>query len=150
MVRLLIEDVTLVKADRIEVKIRYKGGQTAEYSLALPQSAWIEKKHSPEVLAAIDQLLDHHTDGEVAEILNHKGYRSGTGQSFCARRISVIRRAYKIPSRFTRLRKRGLLSIKEIGEKYGVNRWIVYAWRKSGKLKTYRCDDTGRSLYEPN
>ena len=150
MVRLLIEDVTLIKADSIEVKIRYKGGQTAEHSLALPQSAWIEKKHSPEVLAAIDQLLDHHTDGEVAEILNNKGYRSGTGQSFCARRISVIRRAYKIPSRFTRLRKRGLLSIKEIGEKYGVNRWMVYAWRKSGKLKAYRCDDTGRSLYEPN
>ena len=149
MVRLLIEDVTLIKAARIEVKIRYKGGQTAEHSLPLPQSAWIEKKHSAEVLAAIDQLLDEHTDGEVAEILNHKGYRSGTGQTFSARRISVIRRAYKIPSRFSRLKKRGLLTIKEIGEKYGVNRWMVYAWRKSGKLKAYRCDDTGRSLYEP-
>ncbi len=104
MVRLLIEDVTLIKAERIEVKIRYKGGQIAEHSLPLPQCAWIEKKHSPEVLAAIDQLLDEHTDGEVAEILINKGYRSGTGQIFCARRISVIRRAYKIPSRFSRLK----------------------------------------------
>ena len=108
------------------MKIRYKGGQSAEHSLPLPQSAWIEKKHSPEVLAAIDQLLDEHTDGEVAEIVNHKGYRSGTGQTFCALRISVIRRAYKIPSRFSRLRKRGLLTIKEIGEKYGVKRWTVW------------------------
>ncbi len=150
MVRLLIEDVTLLKTDGIEVKIRYKGGQTAEHSLDLPQSAWIEKKHRPEVLAAIDQLLDQHTDGEVAKILNDKGYRSGTGLSFCARRVAVIRRAYNIPSRFTRLRKRGLLSIKEIGEKYGVNRWTVYAWRRSGKLKAYRCDDISRYLYEPN
>ncbi len=149
MARLLIEDVTLIKAQHIAVKIRYKGGQTAEHSLPLPQSAWIEKKHSPEVLATIDQLLDHHTDGEVAEILNDKGYRSGTGLSFCARRVAVIRRAYKIPSRFTRLKKKGLLSIKEIAEKYGVNRWMVYAWRKSGKLTAYRYDDVNRYLYKP-
>ena len=69
MIRLLIEDVTLIKAAHIEVKIRYKGGQTTEHSLPLPQSAWIEKKHSAEVLAAIDQLLDEHTDGEVHKFL---------------------------------------------------------------------------------
>ncbi len=46
MVRLLIEDVTLIKEERIAVKIRYKGGQSAEHSLPLPQSAWIEKKHN--------------------------------------------------------------------------------------------------------
>jgi DNA invertase Pin-like site-specific DNA recombinase len=148
MVRLLIEDVTLIKSDHIEVKIRYKGGQTAEHTLDLPQSAWIEKKHAPEVLAAIDELLEDHTDGEVAELLNQKGYRSGTGKSFCARRVSQIRRAYRIASYYTRLRKRGLLTIKEICEIYDITRWTVYDWRNSGKLKANRYDDVGRYLYE--
>jgi DNA invertase Pin-like site-specific DNA recombinase len=148
MVRLLIEDVTLIKSDQIEVRIRYKGGQSAEHFLPLPQSAWIEKKHAPEVLAAIDQLLHQHTDAQVAEILNQKGYLSGTGKSFCANRVATIRRAYKIPSYYSRLRQRGLLTLKEICDIHDVKRWTVYDWRKTGKLKGYRYDDVGRYLYE--
>ena len=149
MVRLLISDVTLLKDDeKIKVQIRYKGGATEEHKLARPKSAWEEKRHSPEVIKAIDSLLNDHTDSEVANILNHRGYLSGTGKSFDTRRISVIRRAYKISSRFTRLRRKGLHTIKEICEKYDVPRRKVYNWRKTGKLVAYRFDDVGRYLYD--
>ena len=55
---------------------------------------------------------------------------------------------HKFPSRRTRLRKKGLLTIAEIGEKFNVKRWTVYEWRKRGKLVAYRIDDVGRYLYD--
>jgi DNA invertase Pin-like site-specific DNA recombinase len=150
MVRLLIEDVTLTKGDDIKIQIRFKGGATETHHLPLPQSAWVERKHSPEVIQAIDDLLEEHTDSEVAGILNQRGMRSGTGLPFDARRVAVTRRHYRIPSRRTRLRKKGLLTIAEIGEKFKVKRWTVYEWRKTGKLMAYRIDDVGRYLYDIN
>ncbi len=148
MARLLILDVTLVRDSSIKVKIRYRGGATSEHELPVAKNVWEERKHSPEVIKEIDSLLEHHTDGEAADILNNKGYLSGTGKSFTARRVSKIRRAYGIASRYTRLRKKGLLTIGEICEKRNVKRWVVYDWRRSGKLKAYRYDDVGRYLYE--
>ena len=150
MVRLLIEDVTLTKDDDIKIQIRFKGGATQTHHLPLPQSAWVERKHSPEVIQAIDDLLDDHTDSEVASILNERGIHSGTGMPFDARRVAVTRRHYRIPSRRTRLRKKGLLTIAEICEKFNVKRWTVYEWRKRGKLVAYRIDDVGRYLYDIN
>lgn len=148
MVRLIVEDVTLKKSDAISIDIRFKGGASQSFQIKLPQSAWIEKKHSPEVIAEIDKLLENHTDGETAQILNKKGFVSGTNKMFDTRRISVIRRAYGVLSYHARLRKRGLLEIGEICEKFGVNRHVVYKWRDSGKLKSYKYDDVGRYLYE--
>ncbi len=150
MVRLLIEDVTLTKDDDIKVEIRFKGGAVETHHLPLPQSAWVEKKHSPEVIAAIDQLLDDHTDSEVASILSERGMQSGTGLPFDARRVAVTRRHYRIPSRRTRLREMGLLTMAEICEKFQVKRWTVYKWRKTGKLKAYQVDDVRRYLYDAN
>ena len=148
MVRLLIEDVTLTKGDDIQIQIRFKGGATETHHLPLPKSAWVEKKHSPEVIEAIDHLLDEHTDSEVASILNERGMQSGTGLPFDARRVAVTRRHYRIPSRRTRLRQKGLLTIAEICEKFHVKRWTVYEWRKRGKLKAYQIDDVRRYLYD--
>ncbi len=116
--------------------------------LPLPQSAWVERKHSPQVIDAIDCLLDEHTDSEVASILNQRGMRSGTGLPFDARRVAVTRRHYHIPSRRRRLRGKGLLTMAEVCEKFNVKRWTVYEWRKRGKLMAYRIDDVGRYLYD--
>jgi DNA invertase Pin-like site-specific DNA recombinase len=149
MVRLLLEDVTLRKSDRVFIDVRFKGGANQRFEIPLPQSAWLEKKHSPKVVAEIDNLLESHTDGEIAAILNQKGFVSGTNKKFDSRRVSTIRKAYGLLSYRTRLRKRGLLEIGEICEKYGVKRWTVYKWRDSGRLKSYRYDDLGRYLYEP-
>ena len=148
MIRLLIEDVTLTKGEDITVQIRFKGGAAETHHLPLPKSAWQERQHSPEVIDAIDCLLDEHTDSEVANILNERGMQSGTGLSFDARRVAKTRRAYRLRSRRTRLREKGLLTIAEICEKFQVKRWTVYEWRKTGKLPAYRIDDVARYLYD--
>ena len=150
MIRLLISDVTLTKGEsEIQVQIRFIGGATEEHSVVRPRSACEEMRHSPEVLKEIDRLLDSHTDGEVAEILNQKGLLSGTGKTFDGRRVQKTRRAYAITSRETRLKREGRFTIRELCEKYGINRWTVYQLRNAGKLKAYRYDDVGRYLYEP-
>jgi DNA invertase Pin-like site-specific DNA recombinase len=149
MIRLIIEDVTLTKNENIVLQIRFKGGAIETHYLPLPKSFFEEKKHSPEVIAEIERLLCNNTDGEVAEKLNEKGLVSGTGKTFDARRISRIRRAYKIPSYRHHLLKKGMISMDEICKKYQVERWTVYKWRKTGQIKAKRYDDVGRYLYEP-
>ncbi len=84
----------------------------------------------------------------MASILNERGMQSGTGLPFDARRVAVTRRHYRIPSRRTRLRQKGLLTIAEICEKFHVKRWTVYEWRKRGKLTAYQIDDVRRYLYD--
>ncbi|TVQ81361.1 MAG: recombinase family protein [Flavobacteriales bacterium] len=149
MVRLLIEDVTLRKSEKLSIKIRFKGGQTSSSELPLPKSAWVEKKHSPTIIKKIDELLEDHTDGEAAEKLNQLGLVSGTGKKFDANRVATIRRAYNIKSFYTRLKSKGLKTIAEICDNYNVSRYVVYKWRDRGQLKGIRYDDCGRYLYEP-
>ena len=150
MVRLLISDVTLTKGENdIKIQIRFVGGATEEHAITRPRSACEEMRHSPELLKEMDRLLDTYTDGEVAEILNQKGFLSGTGKTFDGHRVQQARRAYGITSRYTRLKRDGRFTIRELCDKFGTNRWTVYELRKAGKIKSYRYDDVGRYLYEP-
>ena len=47
-----------------------------------PQTGWAIRQTPPQVIAAIDELLDHHTHAEIAAILNHRGLTSGEGRPF--------------------------------------------------------------------
>jgi DNA invertase Pin-like site-specific DNA recombinase len=70
MVRLLIDDVTLAKADDISLHVRFKGGQTTTQTLPAPLAAPDLRRTPPTVITEIDRLLDHHTDAGVAAALN--------------------------------------------------------------------------------
>jgi hypothetical protein len=58
VVRLLIEDVTVQKADHILAQIRFKGGATRTLTVPLPPPFTQSRLTPAETLAAIDQLLD--------------------------------------------------------------------------------------------
>jgi hypothetical protein len=73
--RLLIEDVTVHKADQIIAHIRFKGGATQTITVALPPPFAQSRLTAPSTLEAIDRLLDEYTDAQVAEQLNQQGYR---------------------------------------------------------------------------
>ena len=79
MARLLLEDVTLRREEEVLVQVRFKGGATRELRLPLPQRAWELTQTNPEIVAAIDQLLEEHTGKEVAQLLNQRQWRSGHG-----------------------------------------------------------------------
>ncbi|MGO9155800.1 recombinase family protein [Mycobacterium sp.] len=90
MVRLLVDDVTLHKTDHIQLHVRLRGGQTTSLTVAIPPKAWQVRQTHPNTLAALDQLLDTHTDAETAAALNTAGHRSGEGKPFTARIVLVV------------------------------------------------------------
>ena len=110
MARLLIADVTLLKADAITAQVRFNGGATHTLHLPLPKPAWLQRQTAACVVAAINTLLEEHTDGETAERLNGQGLTSGEGGRFHRLMVARLRRAYALPSRYARLRARGLLT----------------------------------------
>src|SRR4030095_9996667 len=100
MIRLLLEDVTLVREDHLNLHIRFKGGAQRSLQLPPPQCSWELRQTSPEVVAAIDRLLDHHPYPEIAAKLNEQGLLSGEGRPFTARIVARIQRSYKLIARY--------------------------------------------------
>jgi hypothetical protein len=149
MVRLLIEDVTLRKGEQLTAQVRFKGGATRTLCLPLPRPAWTTWQTSSEVVAEIDRLLEQHTEGAIAELLNTQGWRSGKGQLFTLWMINRLRRDYRLKSRFQRLREAGMLTQHEIAEQLGISTTTVHDWRRSGLLKALAYNDKSQWLYEP-
>lgn len=149
MVRLLVEDVTLVKDREIRVQIRFKGGATRSLVLPIPLSAWQLRRTDPDIVLEVDRLLDTHTEGHVADELNRRGCRSGTNQPFTLPIVSNIRRAYHLKSRHDRLREAGLLTLAEMAQQLAVDPKTVKIWRHHGLLIGHPCNQKNECLYEP-
>src|SRR5260221_699088 len=107
ILRLLVEAVTLIKADTITAHVRLGGGATPTLVRDRPLPIAQIRKFKPELVAEVDCLLDRHCDREIAEILNQRGRRTWEAKPFNTKKIAFIRGAYKLPSRDQRLRRRG-------------------------------------------
>jgi hypothetical protein len=149
MVRLLVEDVTLTKAQEVRVQIRFKAGATRTLMLPLPPNAWQRRMTRPEVVAEIDRLLKTSTEEQIAGRLNQQGHRSGTGQPFTSSLVGKIRRAYHLRSCYDHLREAGLLTLPEIARQLSVNPKTVKIWRNHGLLTGHPYNDKKECLYEP-
>jgi len=148
MLRLLIEDVTLLRGEGIVAHVRFTGGATRTITLPLPLSGWQLRQTPAEVVKEIDRLLDDHTDGQVVEILNAHGYRPGLAGRFNRFIIGDIRHAYGLKDRYTRLRRRGMLTLEEMAAELGVCTTTVKSWRRAGLLRSIVYSDKGERLYE--
>lgn len=92
ILRLLIDDVTLVNADEpwsVTVTVRWKTGAATRHQArrVLPHPQTTE----PEVLARIEALYTTQTDREIAARLNAEGYRSGYGKPFTEGMVAHLR-----------------------------------------------------------
>lgn len=121
MARLLVEDVTINKTDKIRLDVRFRGGKTTSLTVPIPPTGWQARQTEPSTLAMLDELLNDHTDAQAAEILNRDGHRSGTDQPFTPSIVLHLRRCNGLPSHLERLRSRGLLTIPELAERLGVH-----------------------------
>jgi DNA invertase Pin-like site-specific DNA recombinase len=149
MVRLLIEDVTLLKADKITAHVRFKGGAIRTLTLPLPLNSWQSRQTNPEMVSEIDRLLSDYTDAQIASQLNDRGLQSGMGHRFIPRLVARIRRSYRLKSRYDRLREAGMLTLSEIARKLEVAPCTVRNWRKHGLLRAHLYNDKNQYLYEP-
>jgi DNA invertase Pin-like site-specific DNA recombinase len=148
MVRLLLEDVTLIRQDHITVHVRFKGGATKTLTLPRPLTAWELRRTPSEVVREIDRLMDDHTDKQIVGILNARGTLSGESRTFSRRIVARLRRAYQLKPRYDRLREKGLLTIEEISERLAVPHQRIGIWRRHGLLKAYPANDKDAWLYE--
>jgi DNA invertase Pin-like site-specific DNA recombinase len=149
MVRLLLEDVTLLRAEEVVAQVRFRGGATRTLRLPLPRNAWQIRQIDPAVVAEIDRLLDDHTDGEVADILNARGLHPGVADRFSLSIIGNVRRKYGLEDRFTRLRRRGLLTQQEMAAALNVNPSTVKRRQYQGRLPSVIYNGKGERLYLP-
>jgi DNA invertase Pin-like site-specific DNA recombinase len=151
MVALLIEDVTLIKAEHIAVHVRFRGGQTTSLAVNRPKPIALVRKTLPEVICALDHLLDTCTDREAATRLNALGHRNWKGQPFTAKRVRNVRVTYGLKSRFTRLRSQGFLTAAELARELRVSETQIHILGRAGILRRQHYGNGRRSLYErPN
>jgi DNA invertase Pin-like site-specific DNA recombinase len=148
IVRLLIDDVTLIKAQKITAHVRLSGGATRSLELERPLPIAQLRKFKPELVATVDRLLERHCDREIADILNRDGWRTWEGKSFNLKKVAFIRSAYKLTSRYDRLRRSGMLTTREIAAKFDIAKTTVYEWGRQGLIRQCYADSLNRGLWE--
>jgi DNA invertase Pin-like site-specific DNA recombinase len=148
LVRLLLEDVTLIQNEQITAHVRFKGGITKTLVLPRPLNYWEGRTTPAAVVNEIDRLLDLHTEQEIAGILNERGVRSGDGKTFNSRAVARVRSKYQLKSRYDRLREKGMLTLEEMSARLKLTSVWVRAWRDNGLLRAYPVSDRNLFLYE--
>ena len=107
----------LHKTDSIHLHVRFRGGKTHSSVVAIPPKSWQARQTHSHGIAALNRLLDSHTDAEAADALNAAGHRSGENKPFTAGIVVHIRRKYHLPSHADRLRAQGLLTTAELAQR---------------------------------
>ena len=147
--RLLIEDVTLLREHAIRIQIRWTGGATTTLDRPLPLRAPDLRRTPAAIVELIRALATEHTDRQVAATLNGRALRSGTGQPFTRVVIKHIRQSYGIPGVAEQLRTAGWLTAVEIATQLRLHAGTAKRWAREGLLRAVRADDRGRLLFEP-
>ena len=95
----LIKDVCLNRGETmIEVSIRWQTEACTVLDVPRPPRSCDKRRTDAAVLARLRTLAVDTTDGRIAEILDHEGFRSGTGQRFTTNIVKQLRYSYSIPS----------------------------------------------------
>jgi DNA invertase Pin-like site-specific DNA recombinase len=143
VVRLLIKDVMLTKlAQTVRVDVRWQTHACSTLEVPRPKPAYVVRRTAPEVIERIEQLSRARTDMEMAECLNHEGYRSGQGGAFTANKVNWLRYAYGIKSGCplgpaacpSGQRGDGRYSAQAAAALLHVTVYTIADWCKAGKL----------------
>ena len=149
ILRLLIEDVTLVRDEVIRMSIRWKGGATAVLERPLPLAAPDLRRTPADIVEQVRALATEQTDGQIARTLNHRWLRTGTGQAFTSVRVHFVRYTYDIQSYADHLQRAGWLTADQIAQTLQVHPTTAKKFAHAGILHAVRADDKGTILFEP-
>lgn len=149
MLRLLVEDVTLLREEVIRIQIRWKGGATTQMERPLPLNAADLRRTPASLVELVRALAAEQTDAQISRTLNARWLRSGTGMPFTALGVRRVRTAYRIQSLVEHLRQSGWLTAEEMATVLHVHASTAKRFALEGVLHAVRADDRGQILYEP-
>lgn len=149
MLRLLLEDVTLVRNHAIQIHVRWKTGATTSIERPLPLSAPDLVRTPAAIVEQVRALATEQTDAQIARALNTRFLRSGRKQSFTRLIVRHVRTTYGIASYLEHLRSHGWLTATEIATRMGVHSTTAKRFASEGVLCAVRADDRGQILFEP-
>ena len=149
MVRLMFEDVTLIKGKEITAPVRFKGGAAQTLHLPIAPKAWEKFRTSEEVVREIDRLLDKYTPQQIAALLNQRGeFQPGKAERFNRVMIRRIQKDYGLKSCYDRLREAGMLTAQEMAQRLRITPQTVSRWYKQCLLRRQAFNDKPEHLYE--
>ena len=149
MLRLMVEDVTLLRGETIQVNIRWKGGATTTLGRPRPLSAPDLRRTPAAIVETIRALATEQTDEQMADSLNSRYLRTGTGQPFTRLLVRNIRLTYGIAGLADLLRRNGWLTAPEMAVQLRVHYTTAKRFANEGVLRARRADDRGLILFEP-
>lgn len=150
ILRLLIEDVTLARADKIiKVGIRWRGGATTSIEQPTPQRRYEMVRTPSAIVEEIRVLATDQTDAQISRTLNARHLRTGTGKRFSRLAVRRVRLAYGIESYYESVRGRGWFTAVEIATRLGVSATTARNFGREGLLRAIRVNDKGDMLFEP-
>jgi hypothetical protein len=150
LIRLLITDVTLIKAgEHITAHVRLSGGQLHTLTVPRPLRAWEAHTTPPATIALIDELLANHTYDQAVKVLNRRGLTGGWGHPFTVVSLTQLCHNRGIPDLRQRLRDQGMLTLQEIAARFGVTTATIKRWQHCGHITGRRIDGRRAHLYHP-
>jgi hypothetical protein len=148
MLALLVEDATLTRKDEITAQVRFRGGATRTLAIDVPLNAWQKRTTNPKVVHLIDELLEEHTDAEVAAILRDRALVTGAENRFEGINIQWIRKRYGLKSLQQRLAMKGMITREELCRRLGICRATALEWHRLGLLVGRTCNEMGAWMFE--
>lgn len=136
MLALMVHDVTLTRGDCITVQVRFRGGNTTELSLPVPEPAWRRWQTHPDAMALIRQWAKEFSNQEIADRLNALGYRGGMGNPFTLASVEYLVLFYRLGGVQERIRHAGHLSCLQMTELLSVSPSTIKNWRQRGELRS--------------
>lgn len=148
MLQLLIEDVTLVKKDEIQINIRWKAGAITSIELPLPLAAPDLVRTPAEIVELVRAMATEMTDAQIAQVLNARCLRTGKKNPFSRLIVRHIRHTYSIASYAQHLRSQGWLTAPEMAARMNVHPATAKRFANEGVLHAVRASDNGLVLFE--
>ena len=138
MLRLLIEDVTLLRDDVIRISIRWRGGATRQIECPLPLGAPDLRRTPAALVEHVRALATEQTDGQIAETLNRRWLRTGCGLPFTSTRVRTLRGSYNIDSYLQHLTSAGWLTVPQMAAQLDVHLSTAKSFAREGVLRAGR------------
>ena len=139
MLRLLLKDITVEKpspARQLLLHLRWQGGASTHLTVQLPLPIADRVRYPAAVVDKVRELAHGLPDAEIANQLHREGHISPKGKPYTPRIVRWIRWRYQIPP--VQLQKPGELTVPEVAQRFGVNKYVVDFWIKRSLIQARR------------